>query len=91
MLAPIEHVFGNHKHCGNWCYYLKAQKEGKKYTAGDNLPMYCKTADKIMYQQMNDAVDDFKQEDCVKETFHHFDTQQNEALNMVVSRYVPKF
>lgn len=29
MLAPIEHIFGNHSHCGSWCYSLKAAKEGK--------------------------------------------------------------
>ena len=29
MLTPVEHVFGNHKHCGSWCYFLKAEKEGK--------------------------------------------------------------
>ena len=44
-----------------------------------------------MYQQLNDAIEVFKSEENVKETLHDYSTQQNEALNMAVSRYVPKF
>ena len=52
--------------------------------------MYCKTANKKIYEQLNDAVQVFRNENNVKETLYDFNTQQNEALNMAVSRYVPK-
>ena len=91
MLAPIEHVFGNHEHCGSWCYFKKAEKEGKKYLPADNLPIYSKTEDSKTYKQMNNAIEVFKEEENIKETLHNYDTQQNEALNMAISRYVPKF
>ena len=91
MNAPIEHLFGNHKNCGSWCYFLKAEREGKKYAPANNLPIYCKKVNNKTYQQLTDAVKCFQEEENVKECLHNFDTQQNEALNMAVSRYVPKF
>ena len=91
MSAPIEHVFGNHQYCGSWCYVLKAEREKKNYSPADNLPMYCKSENSTMYQQMNEAVETFKSKKNIKEILHPYDTQQNEALNMAVSRYVPKF
>ena len=45
MLASVEHLFGNHEYCGNWCYVLKATREKKKYLPPDNLPIYCKQMD----------------------------------------------
>ena len=71
--------------------YFESRKRRKKYLPADNLPIYCKTANNTMYQQLNDAIEVFKSEENVKETLHDYSTQQNEALNMAVSRYVPKF
>ena len=90
MLAPIEHLFGNHLYCSSWCYVLKARKEKKKYLPPNNPPIFCKKVDSKTYQQLTDAVKIFQTEDNTKECLHGFDTQQNEALNMAVSRYVPK-
>ena len=44
-----------------------------------------------MYEQLSEAVKIFQTEENVKECLHQFDTQQNEALNMAVSKYVPKY
>ena len=44
-----------------------------------------------MYEQLSDAVKDFQTDNNIKECLHQFDTQQNEALNMAVSKYVPKY
>ena len=44
-----------------------------------------------MYEQLSEAVKDFQTEENVKECLHQFDTQQNKALNMAVSKYVPKY
>ena len=52
MLAPVEHIFNNHQYCGQWCYFLKAQKEGKPYLPPNNLPIYCKKTDSKMYDQL---------------------------------------
>ena len=92
LSAPVEHIFGNHKFCGKWCYALKAEQEGKKYVPGNNLPIFSKTGPHAkMYQQLKDAVEPFQTEQQVRETLHNYDTQHNEAMNMAVSRYVPKF
>ena len=91
MLAPIEQIFGNHCYCGSWCYALKAVKEGKQYLPDNSLPMYDKKLDIKTYHQLTEAVRTFTTDEIIKETLHDFDTQQNEALNMAVSRYVPKF
>ncbi len=92
VLAPIEHLFNNHEYCdAEWCYVLKAEKENKPYTPHSSRPMYSKTSDKKMYEQLTHAVERFQTEDNVKECLHKYDTQHNEGLNMSVSRYVPKF
>lgn len=53
--------------------------------------MYDKKLDLKTYNQLTEAVETFTTDENIKEMLHTFDTQQNEALNMTVSRYVPKF
>ena len=92
VLAPVEHLFGNHKYCdAEWCYVLKAEKENKPYTPDPSRPLYDKLNHKKMYEQLTNAVKKFQSDENVKECLHKYDTQHNEALNMSVSRYVPKF
>ena len=43
-----------------------------------------------MYEQLSEAVKVFQTKENMKECLHQFDTQQNEALNMAISKYVPK-
>ena len=92
VLAPVEHLFNDHKYCdAEWCYVLKADKENKPYTPDSSRPMYSKISHKKMYDQLTHAVERFQTEDNVKECLHKYDTQHNEGLNMSVSCYVPKF
>ena len=92
VLAPVEHLFNNHQFCDEkWCYVLKAQKEGKPYVPEVSKPLYDKVVDPKMYQQLKKAVERFQTSRNIIECLHKYDTQQNEALNMSVSRYVPKF
>ena len=44
-----------------------------------------------MYEQLCSAVARFQTKKNILECLHKYDTQQNESLNMSVSRYVPKF
>ena len=92
VLAPIEHLFNNHQYCdAQWCYILKAQKEGKSYVPEENRPLYDKDKHNKMYQQLKEVVTRFQTEENIRECLHKYDTQVNEGLNMSVSRYVPKF
>ena len=83
VLAPLEHLFDNHTFCDEeWCYVLKAQKEGKPYVPEESRPLFNKEKDKKMYVQLKEALDRFQLEDTVQECLHKFDTQMNEGLNM---------
>ena len=44
-----------------------------------------------MYDQLKEAVARFQTEENVRECLHKYDTQTNEGLKMLVSRYTPKF
>ena len=90
--APIEHLFKNHVHCcSTWCYVLKAQNENKSYLPDPQKPLFDKVVDFKMYEQLCSAVARFQTKKNILECLHKYDTQQNESLNMSVSRYVPKF
>ena len=92
VLAPVEHCFDNHENCSSeWCYVLKARNEGKQYAPDDNKPLFDKTKNKKMYDQLLNAVSRFQTEQAIRECLHKFDTNQNESLNMSVARQVPKF
>ena len=92
VLAPIEHMYGNHDHCDeSWCPYLKAQNEQKEYVPKEGKEIFCKKENKREYEQMVKAVERFQTDENIKECLHSFDTQYNESLNMSVARYVPKF
>ena len=92
VLAPVEHLFNDHQYCDpKWCYVLQAQNENKPYMPGENKPLFDKTKDTKMYDQLKSSVARFQTEKNVTECLHKYDTQSNEGLNMSVSRYVPKF
>ena len=92
MLAPLEHLFNNHKFCDvEWCYVLMAQKEGKPYVPEEHRPLFNKQVDTKMYQQLLQVLERFQTDDNIRDCLHKYDTQMNEGLNMSVSRYVPKF
>ncbi len=92
VLAPVENLFNNHQFCDKkWCYVLKAQKEGKPYVLEESKPLCDKNVDSKMYQQLQKAVQRFQTSCNIIECLHKYYTQQNEALNMSVSRYVPNF
>ena len=57
VLAPVEHLFNNHEYCGEqWCQILQAQKEGKPYVPEESRPLFNKTDDKKMQDQLKQAV-----------------------------------
>ena len=91
--APIEHIFDNHQHCNiDWCYSLKATKEGKQYTPSVQRPFYDKTGKyKSMYEQLISGLERFQTKRSIEECLHPFDTQKNESINQQIARFVPKF
>jgi len=54
-------------------------------------PLFNKNEDTKMYHQLKEAVAQFQTEENILECLYKYDTQTNEDLNMLVSRYVPKF
>ena len=94
LLAPVEHIFDCHQYCQQeWCYSLKAKKEGKHYTPPQNKPFFDKTnsEESESYVQLKNVLKRFQTKKVVNECLHKFDMQQNESLNNVIARYAPKF
>ena len=90
--APLEHVFNNHEFCQeSWCYALQARKENKVYVPDPKRPFYSKEDDSKMYLQLGESLQKFQKKENVRECFHSFDTQKNEAVNNVIARVAPKF
>ena len=53
--------------------------------------MFDKNVDTKMYQQLTKTFEWFQTSCNIVECLHKYNTQQNESLNMPLSRYVPKF
>ena len=78
VLAPIEHLFNDHTYCNEqWCYIIKAHKEGKPYELEENRPLFSKEKDLKMYQHLTEVVTRFQTDKNVRECIHKYDTQVN--------------
>ena len=86
--APLDHIFNDHKYCGDWCLAVKAKKQGKIY----NNPRgwLCKEKNKKEYNQIHEIVSKYGDRFFLKQSLHPFDTQTNEALNQAQACLTPK-
>ena len=82
--APLEHLFGNHTFCDvQWCP-VKANRntvKGKYHSKEEN---------KEMYDDFHAIWKEFTNTERLKECWHPFESQINEALNLSVMCRAPK-
>ena len=93
----VQHHFGNHKECGDWCKmvqlrkceiaFIKVEMEEMKATYhnknGTNF-------NKQVYADITKAQKLFTTNKALKEIFHGNNIQKNEAMMHIVINYIPK-
>ena len=82
LKAVVEHMFGNHTYCQNWCGYLK---DPEKYKHG-NLPYGRDLCDEALHTALSEL---FGSLDTNKLAFLS-STQANESFNNIVASKAPK-
>lgn len=82
LKAVVEHMFGNHEFCQDWCGFLR---DPEKYRHG-NLPHGKDLTDKLLHTALTEI---FSSLNCDK-LAHLSSTQANESLNNTVSSKAPK-
>ena len=96
IMAPIDHLFDDHKYCDStWCH-KKAQEE-KKINWNDGksdrnrMGYYrCKVKDKELYEKLCVLYQPYITEERIEQCRHEFETQVNEGMNTCVAKYAPK-
>ena len=88
----VDHHFNVHVNCGEWCPYSheKPVEERKVMTEEKAKKYQCKEKNKDMYALVKSKMHPYLQPDALKDINHLFDTQINEAMNEMISKYAPK-
>ena len=88
--APIDHVCGKHKECGEWCLARKATQKNKVY---NHPPMFdtSNPEDKKTTKQVRKVHENFTTPKRLEEMNHPCTTQANESLNMRAAEVAPKY
>jgi len=74
--AVLDHLFNNHTYCSqDWCPVLKAEATGQDVSKLD-LKHHCKTKDKVLYEQMKEAVAKYFTDEYLKQMNHDYDSQK---------------
>ena len=90
--AVIEHHFNNHEFCGEWCRFSKDLPDNiRKEKPGPKDGRYrCKIQNAELYKLVRGLTDRFFTDERLRESHHMFDSQANEALNNMISKFAPK-
>ena len=95
-MAPIDHLFDDHKYCDStWCH-KKAQEENKMNLEDmksdrNRMGYYrCKVEDKELYEKLCELYKPYITKERIKQCRHEFETQVNEGMNTCVAKYAPK-
>ena len=96
IMAPLDHLFDDHKHCDStWCH-KKAEEEGKiecgvgKSERKRKGYYRCKEKDKELYNSLCELYKPYITEERIEQCQHEFETQVNEGMNTCVAKYAPK-
>ena len=82
-------MFNNHTLCSStWCYTLQAREKKRKFKSASKY--YNKTTDKDKYLAVRTALAKYSTKEILLESLHNYDTQMNECLNNVITKYAPK-
>ena len=85
--AVLEHHFGNHVYCGDWCSQKQLSEEERK---ASTRYYRNKTKDAKLYEVLSGLLARFITKAALKEIAHAHDTQVNESLNNLVSWFAQK-
>ena len=88
----IDHHFNRHDNCGAWCpYSMERTEDEREVMTADKAKKYrCVEKDSDMYELVKTKMGPYLQLDALKDINHLFDTQLNEAMNKLISKYAPK-
>ena len=85
----LEHHFGNHQECGEWCPFLKAGNNDNKLfkllyrskNINEDLQIYDQL--KLIFQAYTTA-------ELLEQIFHPHNTNKNKSMNRLLTKFVPK-
>ena len=96
IMAPLDHLFDDHKHCdSSWCH-KKAEEDGTMEcevvpSERKRKGYYrCKENDKELYNSLYELYKPYIIEERIEQCRHEFETQVNEGMNTCVAKYAPK-
>eukprot|EP00957_Ditylum_brightwellii_P037419 2831099-Ditylum_brightwellii.AAC.1 len=78
--ASVDCLFDKHNFCGAWCKCMVLPLEQKEKQQQYYLDV---EKDAALYKQLTGAVVEFATKEHLLESCHPFDTQTNEAMNML--------
>ena len=86
-MASLDHEFNKHDHCKpNWCKALQDDVNTEEIA---NRWMSVEK-DSKKYVALRQVYDDFFTESQLKEMYHRYTSQKNEAMNQKIARVCPK-
>ena len=92
--AVIDHQWNMHERCGLWCRFSPKQPadKQKEQTLDDKCKYYDMNDDndKNLYKQIRELTDRFFTLDMLKQCYHPFHSNFNEALNKIITMVAPK-
>ena len=89
--AALEHHFDNHSKCGTWCKRkLALASEDHTLKLKTDFKYRDKKKDCELYMQLLEIHTKYTTDECLREVHHPFDTNIVEAINALITRFVPK-
>ena len=95
-MAPLDHLFGDNKHCDScWCH-TKRIEENPKQCNEDGYEQkeesYCRrrTEDTELYAKLCELYKPYATGERITQCKNEFDTHVNEGVSMCVAKYAPK-
>ena len=96
IMAPLDHLFDDHKHCdSSWCHKKRREEDPKQCNevgSERNKEGYYrnKKDDAELYAKLCELYQPYITEERITQCKHEFDTQVNEGMNTSVAKYAPK-
>jgi len=88
--AVLEHHFNNHTYCGDWCPHTAARASGEEDPELIASKYRCKIKDAELWALMLAVHNKYTTIDMLRDIWHHYHSQKNEAMNKSITAYSPK-
>jgi hypothetical protein len=86
MWAALYHHFNDHSKCGSWCPWEPAGKQDP----AKNEKGVKRSSDNNKWKNCMDVFSTYLTDKHLKQTYHGFDSQKNESVNLKVMTVAPK-